>query len=63
MQNETKLLKDQYIIQVSGRLKGEGGRRQLYPHAQTDNTSFNTEKSVLCFWVLSADLLVQGMIP
>ena len=42
--NETKLFKDQHIIQVSGGLKGEGGRGQLHPHAQTDDTRFNTEK-------------------
>lgn len=58
--NEPKMFKDQHIIQVS---KEEGGRRQLHPRAHTDNTSFNTEKRVLDFWVLLADLLVQGMIP
>lgn len=38
--------------------KGEGGRRQLHPHAQTDDRRFNTEKRALGFWVLVADLLV-----
>lgn len=57
---ERKLFKDQHIIQVS---KEEGGRRQLHPHAHTDNKSFNTEKRALDFWVLLADPLVQGMIP
>lgn len=58
--NEPKLFKDQHIIQVS---KEEGGRRQLHPHTHTDNKSFNTEKRVLDFCVLLADLLMQGMIP
>lgn len=58
--NEPKLFKDQHIIQVS---KEEEGRRQLHPHAHTDSKSFNTEKRVLDFWVLLADLLLQGIIP
>lgn len=30
-------------ILVSGYLKGERGRRQLPPHAQTDDTKLNSE--------------------